>query len=123
MTRHLRERIIGTTNAATAVDISIPQIKPGQSALITHLALANASGEIVDVAFGITSLGVFDQFWAVLSAATGDAIGVHVILKLLEGDKLTARVTGTANHGPVTFIVSGTLSDETPEVVEVVTGP
>jgi hypothetical protein len=123
MRQPLRQRITGTTNTSTAVDVSIPQIKAGQTAYVTHLALQNASGESVDVLFGILNGSTFQQIWAKQTVADGDAIGVLLTFALLEGDKLTARVTGSAKSSTVTFIVSGSLEDQTPEVVEVVASP
>ncbi len=119
MRQLLRERIKSTTNAGNPVDVSLPQIKPGQAAYITHIALTNASGESVTVLFGITSQGDFTQIWPKQTVAQGDAYGAQVTLPLLEGDRLTARVTGTSLSGPVTFAAGGELHDNTPDVVTV----
>lgn len=116
----LRERITGTTNTSNAVDVSIPQIKPGQSAYITHLALENDSGESVTVFFGVLSMGTLIKLWAKQTVADSDAVGIQVTLPLLEGDKLTAQVTGSAKSGKVVFAAGGELLDDRPEIVEVV---
>lgn len=119
----LRERRVATTNAGTAVDVTIPQIKPGQRARVRHLALHNESGETVTVAFGILEGATFHQVYAIQSVATADAFGVLVDLLLLEGDTLDARVKGTANTAKVTFIVSGVLEDQNAGAVVVVADP
>ena len=115
----LRIRMFTYTNAATPVNIDTPQIKPGQIARITHLALENESGESVTVKFGVEAYGSFDQLWANATVADSDAIGVMLNVLLLEGDKLRCRVTGAAKSGKITFLASGELEDTSPEVVQV----
>jgi hypothetical protein len=119
MNQPIRERLSGITNAGTTVTLSGQQIKPGQLAHVRHLALANASGESVDAVFGVTSQGTFMAIWAKQTVADADAVGVELEFNLLEGDKPGVQVTGTAKKGNVTFIISGTLSDQVPEVVAV----
>ena len=111
----LRIRQTGTTNAGTAVNIDTPTIQPGNYAEIAHLALMNRTGESVTVEFGIVDIVGFEQIYAKQTVADGDAFGVPVEFCILEGDKLRAVVTGTANKSTVTFLVSGKLY--TPEPV------
>jgi len=117
----LRYRLRSTTNAATAINVDLPQIKPGQFARISHAAVENESGEAVTLLLGIESQGQFDQIYAKQTVANADAFGVMLNLLLLEADKFRARITGAANSSTVTFIVSGELHDSSPEIVEVVT--
>lgn len=119
----LRDRRSATTNAGSAVDVTIPAIKPGQRARVRHLALHNQSGESVKVAFGILEGSTFHQLYAIQTVANGDAFGVLVDIMLLEGDTLDAQVTGTANKSTVTFIVSGELEDQSPVAVLVAADP
>lgn len=115
----IRERVLGTTNAASAVQIASQQIKPGQIARITHLALHNQSGESVTAQFEVDQQGDFTQIWPEETVADGDAYGAHVDILLLEGDRIAARVVGTAKSSTVRFFVSGTLDDGGPELVAV----
>lgn len=105
----LRIRQTGTTNAGTAVNIDTEQIHPGNYAEIDHLALMNRSGESVTVEFGIVDIVGFEQIYAKQTVADGDAFGVPLEFCILEGDKLRAVVTGTANKSTVTFIALGLL--------------
>lgn len=116
MIEPLRIRQTATTNAATAVNVTAQTLLPGTLARIGHLALANRSGESVTVLFGITDIVGFTQFFAKQTVADGDAFGAMVDIFLLEGDQLTAVVTGAANHSTVELYASGELigKDEPP---------
>ena len=117
MRQPLRQRITGQTNTMNAVDLALEQVKPGEVWRVTHLALHNESGESVKLYFGLLNGSTFQQIWAEQTVADADAYGVMVNFLALEGDKLTARVTGTAKTALVTFIVSGELLAIGPEVV------
>lgn len=119
MLQPLRQRITGSTNTSTAVDLALPQVKAGEVWRITHLAIFNESGESVTVKFGLLNGSTFQQIWAKQTVADSDAYGTEVLLLLLEGDKLDAQVTGSADKGKITFIVSGELHVEEPEVIAV----
>lgn len=111
----LRIRLTATTNANTAVNIDTERIAPENYAEIAHLALMNRSGESVTVQFGIVDMVGFEQIYAKQTVADGDAFGVPVEFCIIEGDKLRAVVTGTADHSTITFIVSGKLYTPDPE--------
>lgn len=119
----LRSRITGTTNGSTAVEVKLPQIKPGQLARVRHLALSNQSGESVTLRFGLITMGSFTPIWAKQTVADADAFGALVDLILLEGDVLAAEVTGSAKSSTVIFIASGELHTNQPEIVEVIQAP
>lgn len=119
MIQPIRSRILGTTNGSNVVNVDLPQIKPGQIARITHAAVENESGESITLKFGVESQGSFDQIYANQTVADSDAFGVMLNFLLLEGDKFRARVQGSSASGKVTFVVSGELIDNQPEVVTV----
>lgn len=95
------------TNASTAVNVYSDQVPPGVHWEVSHLALMNRSGESVTCEFGLTDIVGFRQIYAKQTIADGDAFGVNLDLNVLEGEKLTAVVTGTANKSTVTLIASG----------------
>lgn len=117
----LRIRQSSTSNAAVAVNILAPAVKPGEIWRVRHAALDNESGESVKVAFGITDIGGLLRIAAIATVATGDAGSIFTDVLLTEGDRLTAQVTGTADKGPVTLFVSGEIlrPDTVVEVVAV----
>ena len=115
MRQPLRQRITGSTNAATAVDITLPQVRSGEVWRVTHLALFNESGESVTLQLGLLDGATFQQIWAKQTVADSDAFGVEVDLLMLEGDKLDARVTGSAKTGKITLVVSGLLHSPGPD--------
>jgi hypothetical protein len=117
MREPLRQRITGSTNTSSAVDVALRQVKPGEVWRVTHLALFNESGESVTLKLGLLQGSTFQQIWAKQTVADADAFGVAVEILLLEGDKLDAQVTGTAKIGKVTFIVSGELHQVGPQLV------
>jgi hypothetical protein len=102
------------TNAGTAVNVYAPRLRPGQRALVTHLALMNRSGETVTVQFGVTDQVGFQQIWAQQSVSNSDGVGVLLSFLLYENDVLTAVVTGTADKGTVTLIASGEIHNPDP---------
>lgn len=123
MLQPIRQRITGSTDGSTAVDITLPQVKADQVWRITHLAFQNASGESVTLAFGLLDGSNFTQIWANQTVADSDGFGTQLNFLLLEGDKLSARVTGSAKTGKVIFSVSGELHSPGPGIIEVVQAP
>lgn len=111
MGQPVRTRRTATTNAATAVDVTGDKVMPEQIMHLRHIALANNSGESVTLLFGILTGADFVQILAKQTVATGDAYGTEIDLLLLEGDQLSARVTGAADKGLVELFVSGKLLD------------
>ena len=108
-------RLGGSTNPFPAVYLPPPQVKPGEVWRVTHLALFNESGESVTLQLGLLDGATFQQIWAKQTVADSDAFGVEVDLLMLEGDKLDARVTGSAKTGKITLVVSGLLHGPGPD--------
>lgn len=96
-----------STNAATAVNVTAPIVKPGETWLVRGVALDNESGEQITVAFGIISMGQFIRVGALATVASGDAFSATAYLLLREGEELAAQVTGAALSGPVILAASG----------------
>lgn len=97
----------GTSNASTAADVTAPSIPAETVVEVYNVSLQNASGESVTVEFGITDIVGFRRLCAKATVASADSVLVAVDWFLVEGDKLTARVTGTSNKSVVTMYASG----------------
>jgi len=114
MIEFICERIVQTTNAATAVNLDTDDVDPGEVALITYASLFNESGEAVTVEFLVMRGAQEFQLGPSNVVQTEDAGETLPWLVLGVGEFFRAVVTGTANKGKVTLLVSGfklTLGD------------
>lgn len=108
MHRPLIERIVDTTDAGTAVEVTLEEVQPGSLELIRDYSLYNESGESVTALPGVISLGGFVGFDQKYTVADGEAFASYFIHKYIrEGERFAMQVTGTSNKSKVTMVVSG----------------
>jgi len=103
----LNQRIGRSTNAATAVNLDSDYVLPGHWWDVEYVSLSNSSGETVTVQLALVTGSEVDYLGAALSASNGSGVSAVGPIRVGEGQKLRAIVTGTADSGPVMFIIMG----------------
>lgn len=108
----------------TTTDFSSPPIKPGQIGRVRYVALNTTDPtNTITVQLGITRQGTFIQLVVKTNVAKADALGVLVDWILLEGDQITARLTGAGANDQFTFYASGELHEDGDGAVVVALDP
>ena len=104
----LIERVVASTNTTTAVNVESQQVPPGEFWVLHSAALFNESGEPVTVAFYLVDGTRAIQLAPTDQVANSDALPLPAPTPTLPGgSKLRARVTGVAQTGKVTLVLTG----------------
>lgn len=104
----LVERVVGSTNTTTAANIESQQVPPGEVWELGFACLYNESGEPVTVSWLMVDGTRLEQLTGTDQVANNDSLPFPLPLPTLpEGAKLRAKVTGVAQTGKVTLILTG----------------
>jgi len=100
------ERRVGSTNTTTAALISSERVPPDEAWILDFASLYNESGESLTLQWCIVRGALVIFVSADITVADGDASPVVDLPTLVEGEQFAARVTGTANKGKVTMVLT-----------------
>lgn len=107
----LRQRIVTTSNGATAVKLLSDIVAPGAAWEVNLIAVENNSGESVTVKIYVQAGDDAYQIAPAATVADGDAVNLIPDFYLGEGDQILATVKGTSAKGKVKMLISGAPYD------------